>query len=451
MKSEQAVESRWPAVLKLLGPKRKVTALLRDARVAAVQADDITLEFDYAFHAEQVEKPENRLVTEEALQQVYGRPLHARIVVKGATERSTVAAGIKEPEEQHDTLDWADVEAWVKTHDKKLKPYQNSYGGYNIDCPIPTHQLKDQRLSIRPMKDGNVFLKCFGGCNHQDVRAAIAKEINTPPNTEDTEPLDQLIDERLANEQTAEYWEDQATDAKAELEREREARLAAEKERDQARDDAKEVETLREEKSRLEKQRDDAEEERDKAYDAREAAKAELENRANSEITVGQLQKSVNELSDKKTRLNKALEKLRDEKEEEVRKLQTRLDAAEEERGQRDQRISDLEPKALTFDFIAAWGRLEDALKQLKSEMLQGKKHQIDARKELPIRLQLRLASDKGYISKDQYTNLESMKVLRDAIAHDGLPLTSGQVHGNLPILDDIITQLHQRSPRTSS
>lgn len=114
-------------------------------------------------------------------------------------------------------------------------------------------------------------------------------------------------------------------------------------------------------------------------------------------------------------------------------------------------RIAGIEPKALTFDFIAAWGRLEDALKQLKSEMLQGNKHQIDARKELPIRLQLRLASDKGYISKDQYTNLESMKVLRDAIAHDGLPLTSGQVHGNLPILDDIITQLRQRSLRTSS
>jgi hypothetical protein len=92
VKSEQAVESRWPAVLELLGRKRKVTALLRDARVAAVQADDITLEFDYAFHAEQVEKPENRLVTEKALQRVFQRPLHARVVVKGAAEHGTVAA-----------------------------------------------------------------------------------------------------------------------------------------------------------------------------------------------------------------------------------------------------------------------------------------------------------------------------------------------------------------------
>ena len=79
-------------MLELLGRRRKVTALLRDARVAAVQADAVTLEFDYAFHAEQVEKPENRLVTEKALQRVFQRPLHARIVVKGAAERSTVAA-----------------------------------------------------------------------------------------------------------------------------------------------------------------------------------------------------------------------------------------------------------------------------------------------------------------------------------------------------------------------
>lgn len=90
--SVAAVESRWPAVLELLGRRRKVTALLRDARVAAVQADAVTLEFDYAFHAEQVEKPENRLVTEKALQRVFGRPLRARVVVKGAAERSTVAA-----------------------------------------------------------------------------------------------------------------------------------------------------------------------------------------------------------------------------------------------------------------------------------------------------------------------------------------------------------------------
>ncbi len=90
--SVAAVESGWPAVLELLGRRRKVTALLRDARVAAVQADAVTLEFDYAFHAEQVEKPENRLVTEKALQRVFQRPLRVRVVAKGAAERSVAAA-----------------------------------------------------------------------------------------------------------------------------------------------------------------------------------------------------------------------------------------------------------------------------------------------------------------------------------------------------------------------
>ena len=456
MTNEQAVEARWPAVLKLLGPKRKVTALLRDARVAAVQADDITLEFDYAFHAEQVEKPENRLVTEEALQQVYGRPLHARIVVKGATEHSTVAAGIKEPEEQHDTLDWADVEAWVKTHDKKLKPYQNSYGGYNIDCPIPTHQLKDQRLSIRPMKDGNVFLKCFGGCNYQDVRAAIAKEIKPPVVQAPTAPplealeqewyspeaqlaLDQLVDEQLAEEQTAEYWDTQATAAKAEHDRENAARIDAE-------NHAQELQALVDKLS--------AENARVKEI---EALKAVLLGRGlllteDMVKEVGALQKSVTELAAK----NSGLEKLRDEKEETFKELQTRLAAAEEKEDQRDQRISDLEPKALTFDFIAAWGDLEDVLKPLKKDLIQGylrsgqNYHQAERR--AGIRNQLDRALEKGYINKDQCLDLQTMQEQRNHVAHRGHQLTSKLLaQGYLEILEPVIDQLRQHSPRTSS
>ena len=503
--SVAAVESRWPAVLELLGRRRKVTALLRDARVVAVQADTVTLEFDYAFHAEQVEMPENRLVTEKALQRVFGRPLHVRVVVKGVTERSTDATRIKEIDEQHDTLDWADVEAWIKSNNKKLKPFQNDFDGYNIDCPVPTHQLKDDRLSVWPMKDGNVYVRCFGDCNHQDVRAAIAKEINTPPNREDTEPLDQL------DEQTAEYWKNQATEAKAELEREREARLAAEKtvekvqdkldksrrdyksvnaklsrrdekiqgleaemfrlenERNQARNNAKEVAAAqakhaqeRDARIAAETERDQeraareaAETERDQAYDIREAAEAELETRTNSEITAGQLQKSVNELSAENTRLNKVLEELRDEKEEEVRSLRTRLDAAEEERGQRDQRISDLEPKALTFDFIAAWGDLEDELEPLKKELIQvylrsGRSYP-QAERQANIHNQLDRALEKGYINKDQYLDLKNMQPQRNNVAHRGHQLKSKLADAYLDILEPVLEQLGQHSPQTRS
>ena len=93
--SVAAVEASWPAVFQLLSRVRggrNVAALLRDARVAAVQADEVTLEFEFPFHAGQIEKPENRMLTEKALQRVFQRPLHARIVVKGAAERSVVEA-----------------------------------------------------------------------------------------------------------------------------------------------------------------------------------------------------------------------------------------------------------------------------------------------------------------------------------------------------------------------
>ena len=81
-----AIEAHWPAVLELLGQWRNITALLRDARVAAVQANDITLEFPTAFHAGQIEKPENRLLTEKALQRELGRPLRVRAAVNPEKE-----------------------------------------------------------------------------------------------------------------------------------------------------------------------------------------------------------------------------------------------------------------------------------------------------------------------------------------------------------------------------
>ena len=364
------------------------------------------------------------------------------------------------------TLDWADVEAWVKTHDKKLKPYQNSYGGYNIDCPIPTHQLKDQRLSIRPMKDGNVFLKCFGGCNYQDVRAAIAKEIKSSA-TPVTEPqfvqapsaphqpfsrrnhpdepsvvqartapqlealerewyspeaqlaLDQLVDEQLAEEQTAEYWETQATEAKAELEQECTDRVAAEKERD-------------------------------KAHEAREAAEAELENRTNSEITAGQLQKSVNDLRDDKGRLETKL----DEKEDEFDVLQKDKSKLEKKlcdtTNQHNKRVEELERKALTFDFIAAWGNLEDALEPLKKDLIQdyqrsGQSSSI-AERRASITSQLDKAHQEDYIDEDQCLDLKNMYTQRNNIAHRGHPLTSKLARAYLEILLPVIDQLRQYS-----
>lgn len=83
-----SVEKGWPAVLRLLGRRRTITALLRDARVVGMDANEVVLEFDHRFHAEQIERPENRLVTEQALQRVFNNSLAVRVVVKGASNRS---------------------------------------------------------------------------------------------------------------------------------------------------------------------------------------------------------------------------------------------------------------------------------------------------------------------------------------------------------------------------
>ena len=220
------------------------------------------------------------------------------------------------------------------------------------------------------------------------------------------------------------------------------------KERDQARDDAKDVETLKEEKSRLEKQRDDAEKERNKAHEAREAAEAELENRTNSEITAGQLQKSVNDLRDEKGNLENKLNK----KEKEFEVLQKDKSNLEKKLGdaktKHNKRIEELETKALTFDFIAAWGNLEDALEPLKKDLIQdyqrsGQSYSI-AERRASITSQLDKALQEDYIDEDQCLDLKNMYTQRNNIAHRGHPLTSKLARAYLEILLPVIDQLRQ-------
>ena len=83
------------------------------------------------------------------------------------------------------TLDWADVEAWVKSNPRTTKNWR---GGYNTACPVPTHEPQNQRLSVWDSEDGSVGLKCFGGCAYREVRAEITKAINARPDTEDPKP-----------------------------------------------------------------------------------------------------------------------------------------------------------------------------------------------------------------------------------------------------------------------
>ena len=366
------------------------------------------------------------------------------------------------------TLDWADVEAWVKTHDKKLKPYQNSYGGYNIDCPIPTHQLKDQRLSIRPMKDGNVFLKCFGGCNYQDVRAAIAKEIKPP----------------FVNKPHIEALEEAVAATEGEHDRERAARSAAD---DQARQEAHKraaVESrnrkLQEEKSSLENR-----------LTAAKAKVSQVETQLGVRIRVILLEERIKELAagqgksiqheirvrelqkdseDTKARIKELEEqhaadedriknlqggaartrlKERTANEGRIKKLEQELTDARDQENQhaqklddRDSRIKELEKgmaeskrKVLTFDFLETWCSLEKKLKSLNRELIQDGQRTVVAN-------QLRRAHEKGSINDQQLMNLDNMRAQRDDVVHNALLLTTSQARAHLGILKQVIGQL---------
>ena len=98
-----ALEAQWPAVLSLLGRRRSVTALLRDAAIRSVTADEVVLEFAYPFHAEQVERPENRVLVEQAIQRILGPSLRIQARVKNARGRPdrSGATGRQDPVVRH--------------------------------------------------------------------------------------------------------------------------------------------------------------------------------------------------------------------------------------------------------------------------------------------------------------------------------------------------------------
>lgn len=373
-----AIESHWPAVIQLLRRGQTVhernvaallrdarvtgllawttpavRALLRDARVTAVQADEVTLEFEFPSHAEQVEKPENRLVTEKALQQVLGRPLRVRAVVKDATERSTVAAN---PE-------------------KDIKP----------NAPSDTEDIEPPPVT-KPRIE------------------ALEEEWYSP---EAQLALDQLIDEQLANEQTAEYWENQATDAETKRKKEREKRVAAEN---------------------------------------------------TAENTAQKLQEYKGKVQDKLDKLRKdyksANAKLlrRDNK---IRKLDTRIRNIEEELPvSKSEVIEDawsLLDQAPNAAIKEAWTRLE-------TELYQALRHTLKVPGSRPtIQVLLNNAKNENYINSEQFLHLLVMYNQRnktthpDEITRTTLQLTKPEARAALAYLEPIIDQLCQRSPRTSS
>lgn len=82
------------------------------------------------------------------------------------------------------SLDWADVEAWVKNNPRTTT---NVRGGYYTACPVDTHQPDSERISVWLDDEEHVGLYCWGSCKYRDVLEAIDKAINHSASP-DTEP-----------------------------------------------------------------------------------------------------------------------------------------------------------------------------------------------------------------------------------------------------------------------
>lgn len=84
----ESVVARWPRVLEEVKAKRAYTfALLADARPAALDADELVVEFPAGgeFAASTLQDPRHRGLVEQALQQALGRRLRLRVLVADTT------------------------------------------------------------------------------------------------------------------------------------------------------------------------------------------------------------------------------------------------------------------------------------------------------------------------------------------------------------------------------
>ena len=408
----------------------------------------------------------------------------------------------------NETLDWTEVEAWAKN---KPERYPNKFSGYNIDCPVPTHQPRSQRLSVWPRKDGSLVLNCFADCAERDIREEIAKAIKKPSAPLDPEvieppsvtkppikvleeewyspeaqlALDQLIDEQLANEQTAEYWEDQATAAEAERDKAHEDReelqAKAQEKLDKLRNDYRSVKgklsrrnkkiddlgdklTAADDKVReLEKEYSGllkaAEAERDEERAAREAAETERDQARDDA-------KEVETLKEEKSSLKNSLTAAKARVSQVDTQIEQAVAAAKAEHARklacRDSHIENLEaelPVSKTEVLREAWDLLD--MKQPNAALIkaigvleQKLRESLMDHQGIKIPLLLSEALDKDYIDVEQQYHLGLINQMRNKAMHGqryksewaSISFTKPQARAALAYLEPIIDQLHQRS-----
>ena len=126
------------------------------------------------------------------------------------------ATGQQRTSRQRSTLDWTEVEAWVKRQPQTSENWV--VGGYYTACPVPTHKT-DDLISIWAGKDGGLGLKCWGSCGYGDIHKALANVIKSTPKPNLKARVEELtaeeadLEKRLDAVESARDWERAARNA----------------------------------------------------------------------------------------------------------------------------------------------------------------------------------------------------------------------------------------------
>ena len=208
---------------------------------------------------------------------------------------------------QRITLDWADVEAWVKRQQQTSENWV--VGGYYTTCPVPTHKT-DDLISVWSGKDGGLGLKCWGNCTYSAIHEALADAIKTgaPSITEPPAAADARIKEleeslAAANDRASQSDREHAVleNSNGEMQDELETLRGDKGELANKLDTkAEEVDALQEEKSSLENSLSSAKDRREQLRRERDSAKRKLSRR---DKKISDLQNDVEELQEEKTSL----------------------------------------------------------------------------------------------------------------------------------------------------
>ena len=295
------------------------------------------------------------------------------------------------------TLDWDEVEAWVKNNSRATT---NVRGGYYTACPVPTHRPDSERISVWLDDEEHVGLYCWGSCKYRDVLEVIDKAIKTnaapdtkPPATGEAriKELDKAL--TAARNQVTQHAQKLA-DREDRIE-ELTAELAATS--DQARQEAQE----------LEQKLTDAD-----AEHAQEPEQALADANA----------KHARELADRDSHIENLEAELPVSKSEVISSAWSLLDTKE--------------PNAALIEAVRI---LDNKLRQaLRDELAQNQR--IDRPHLLDRALEML------YIDDEQYEHLRLMNQMRNKYHYDGVRFTKSQLRAALAYLELVIDQLQQRS-----